>query len=78
MQQKNFEKFTTTNLGKEVIATVKDPKRVIKGRLTKEGDAFFIKNGVTTPIDHEKIKMIALVITKDELRRRRTIRYAMN
>jgi ribosome maturation protein Sdo1 len=71
MKEENFKNFTEKNLGKEVIATIKVPfKRVIKGKLTKEMDTFYIKNGETTPIDSKMIKMMSVVLTKEERKRR--------
>ena len=72
MREEKFKNFTEKNLGKEVIATITVPfKRVIKGKLTKETDTFYIKNGKATQIDNKIIKMMSVVLTKEERRRRK-------
>ncbi len=60
------------NIDKDVIATVKYPKNVVKGKLTEKDGEFYIKNGNTVrKIDHENTKAISIVITKTEIRLRR-------
>ena len=71
MKKEHFNDFTEKNLGKEVIARIKFPKQMIKGKLTKEIDGFCIKNGKTTPIDSISIKEISVVLTKEERQRRK-------
>lgn len=78
MKPENFNNFTKEHLGKDVIATVKDPKRVIKGILINDKGDFFIKNGETTRIGHANIKTISVVLTKSELKRRKQTKFLMN
>jgi hypothetical protein len=84
MKPENFENFTKEHLGKDVIATVRNPKKVIKGKLEigknpdlKE-EMHCIRNGETTFINHENVKSIDVVLTKNERVRRKKSKFLMN
>ncbi|MEI6773997.1 MAG: hypothetical protein WCL18_04235 [bacterium] len=74
MKKDHFIKFTEKHLGKEVVATVKFPKRVIKGKLIKVEDEYSIKNGTTIPINDQNLKTISVVINREERQKRRNER----